>query len=109
MDLLPHPGIVRALAGRSVRLWLVVRVVMVVVPLANGADLAELLRWHPGGALVVLAVCVLLGFVDTRRRGERALLGNLGASDRQLAALFLLTAAAGELVLAGALGALALA
>jgi hypothetical protein len=52
---------------------------------------------------VLLAVCALLGFLDTRMRKERALLANLGVSDIEIALMFAAPAFIGELMLAVAL------
>lgn len=58
----------------------------------------------PGFTLQMILWSVVLSFVDTRRRGERALLGNLGVHPATLGALFAGAAIIGEgtLWLAGA-------
>ena len=90
----------RTLATRGATLWLLTRVLIsfvFAVPRIAGADAA-----HPNPGAVV-AICVLVGLVDLRRRGEEMLWSNLGVSRTQLVALFAATAAIGEIVLALAL------
>jgi hypothetical protein len=53
--------------------------------------------------LWVTVVCIALLLADTRRRGERALWGNLGVSTTQLAAVSAAVCVAGESLLAVAL------
>ena len=86
------------------RLWLILRIAIAVVPLlVQAADPADLLRYSLSGSLTVLACCALLGLIDTRMRKERALLANLGITDAEIARLFAVPAALGELTLAIAL------
>ncbi len=49
--------------------------------------------------LAVIAVTVMLGFVDAQRLSERVLLGNLGIATGQQALLLGFAAACGEFVL----------
>lgn len=95
------PGVVvRLFALRATLLWIAVRVLLIVV--ASGPDLLE-------GNIVVLgaevapAVALLNGacaFIDTARRGERALWGNLGISNVAIALVFATAAVSGEAALA---------
>ena len=97
----PAPPITRAYFARGMRLWLVVRLTVMIVPvLVKAATPAEVLRYSPSGGLVLVALCGLLGFLDTRMRRERALLANLGIADREITAMFAAPAAFGELLLA---------
>jgi hypothetical protein len=101
---LPDSSILKPYLGRGFRLWLIVRIAIAAVPLlAGGGTVSDALSWDPVSAIATLSVCALLGFIDTRRRGERALLGNLGIQDRALVAMFLAAPAAGEILLALAL------
>ena len=101
---IPAPAIVRAWFARGIRLWLIVRLTVAVVPvLVAAADPADVLRYSLSGSVVLLSCCALLGFLDTRMRKERALLANLGISDREIVLLFAAPAALGEMMLAIAL------
>lgn len=91
----------RALATRAVIVWAMVRLlvsaVFALVPpeiTASGATI----RATPSHA-VIIALAVIVGMVDLRRRGEWMLWANLGISVMQLALLFAGTALAGELLL----------
>jgi hypothetical protein len=98
---IPHTSIVRRYITRGFILWILVRIVTTVV--AAVSDMippGDLTRWSPAGAVGVLGICAALGFVDVRFRGERALLGNLGIDDREVAAMFLIPATLGEFILA---------
>jgi hypothetical protein len=98
---IPDASILKPYLGRGFRLWLIVRIAIAVVPLLAGDGTAsDVLSWDPVSAIATLFVCALLGLIDTRRRGERALLGNLGIQDRALVAMFLAPGAVGEIVLA---------
>jgi hypothetical protein len=75
--------------------------VVAVVAVRNGGKIPpELLRWSLAGSIGTLSICVALAFVDIRRRGERALVGNLGLSDHELVANYVAGAALVELVFA---------
>ena len=72
--------------------------VIAVVTMANGGKIPpELLRWSLAGTIGTLPICAALAFVDIRRRGERALLGNLGLGDLELVANYVAGAALVEL------------
>jgi hypothetical protein len=88
--------IVRAYVGRGARLWLLTRLAVGIVFLfgqANPLDVST--RNSFGLVLVSTFACA----VDTTRRRELVLLGNLGVSHAQLAAFFALPAIAGESLL----------
>lgn len=86
----------RHLLRRGARLWLAVRLIVMGLMLwAQGEPIAI------GGSatLAVIAVTVMLGFVDAQRLSERVLLGNLGIPIEQQALLLGSGAAFGEIVL----------
>jgi len=75
--------------------------VIAVVTVANGGRIPpEMLRWSLAGSIGTLAICAALAFIDIRRRGERALLGNLGLGDHELVANYVAGAALVELAFA---------
>ena len=98
----------RAFAARGVRLWVLVRLlvgVAVVLTAASGGraaavDLASAFLLAPPAALLVVPLTAALGLLDVARRGERALLGNLGVSRRRAAAWLAAPAVLGELLVA---------
>ncbi len=101
----PDASILAPLLRRAAGLWILVRIAVVgLAAIAPGGDDVALLHWHPPGAIGSIAACALLGFIDTRRRKERALLANLGVADRELVAIFVTPAIFGEIVLAFVLG-----
>ncbi len=61
------------------------------------------LALSPASALWVAALAALLGMIDSRRRNEPVLLGNLGVSEAAIALAFLAMTGAAELVLGIAL------
>ena len=98
---LPHLSIVRGYFARGIVLWVLARLMMMVVAIFGAAiPLREVIRWSVSGALGMLGVCAVLGFVDVRVRRERTLLGNLGIEDRELVVMYVVPAIVGELVLA---------
>jgi hypothetical protein len=83
--MLPTWLIVRAYLARSLRLWLGLRLLLAAV----GALAASYpFRLSAGTIVPIVVLTVLVAFVDTRRRREQVLLGNLGVSATMLAALF---------------------
>lgn len=88
---------------RVVGLWLLIHTfVFAALSLAQGASgvasvAPDPVRPNPAGVTVV---CALLVLADVRRRGERALWGNLGLSTTQLTAICLGVCAIGETLLA---------
>ena len=98
---IPASIILRAYFARGMWLWLIVRIAVAAVPVLVGALApAAVLRYSLSGSLALLVCCALLGVIDSRARRERALLGNLGVSDREIALMFAVPAAVGELMLA---------
>ena len=97
---LPSTLILQRYFVRGFILWIMARLMLVAVALFGNAPIRDIARWSVEGAVGMLAVCALLGFVDVRVRGERALLSNLGIGDRDTAAMFLAPAIVGELLLA---------
>ena len=82
-------------------LWALVHAFAFAVLVMSGVESAAVAaRPNP---LWVTAVCVVLLLADARRRGERALWGNLGVSTTQLAALGAVVCVVGETLLAVAL------
>ena len=96
--------------ARGVRLWILARLFVVVGVAfaamsggrAAGIEPAALLLLAPPAALLVVPLTAMLGLADVARRGERALLGNLGVSRRRVAVWFAAPAVVGELLLAAA-------
>ena len=97
----PDASVLVPYLRRAFGLWLIIRIAIVVLAAMSPAfDEISLLHWHLPGALGSIAACAILGIIDTRRRGERALLANLGVTDRELILMFVASAVMGELVLA---------
>jgi hypothetical protein len=78
---------VRALSTRVLVLWALVHGLYGVVTLLGASPTAASPDPLAPNALWLVVVCTALLFVDVRRRGERALWGNLGISATQLAVL----------------------
>lgn len=74
-------------------LWGLVRLLIVALALAAQLTASDL-KPNPFG---VAMLCGLVGLVDIRRRGERALWGNLGVSTRTLVAVYVAAATIGEI------------
>lgn len=94
--MLPNLLITRAYVVRGLWLWVGVRALVAAV-----FAMAELgpLPLSFGSAIQVVLLCVIVGFVDIRRRHERALLGNLGLGNAVMALLFVVPAIFGEIIL----------
>lgn len=92
-----------AIVVRQLGLWVLLRAVhatvAAVVGVAGGGPVLSPIR-QPQPAVVIL--CVALGVVETLRRHERVLLGNLGIDWKQLACLM----AGPALAMEGAIGAI---
>ena|SRR5687768_6886832 len=98
---LPHLSIVRRYAARGFVLWVLARLMMMAVAIFGALiPLREVVRWSASGAIGMLGVCAVLGFVDVRVRRERTLLGNLGIDDREVVVMYIAAAVVGELLLA---------
>lgn len=52
-----------------------------------------------GSVIEVILLCTAVGFLDIRRRHERALLSNLGLGNVSIAVLFIIPAILGEVIL----------
>lgn len=83
--MLPRSLIVRAYLARSLLLWLGIRVILA---LAGALAASDLVRLSAAAIPLVVCLTVVVAFVDTRRRHERVLLGNLGIGPVVLASLF---------------------
>ena len=88
--------IVRAYVGRGARIWLLTRLAVGIVFLFGQGDPLDVSTRNAFGLVVVSTLACA---VDTTRRRELILLGNLGVSYTQLAAFFALPAIAGEVLL----------
>ena len=90
----PNPILLRAYLLRGALIWLGVRmIVAVIVSLAGGSPL----QLSAATSLEVVAISVILGFVEFSRRRERALVANLGVSRLVLFWMYLFPASLGEL------------
>jgi len=97
----PNQILLRAYLLRGVMIWLGVRmIVAAIVSLAGGSPL----QLSAATSLEVVAISVILGFVEFSRRRERALLANLGVSRLILFWICLFPACVSELGVRVALG-----
>lgn len=94
--MLPNLLVTRAYVVRGLWLWVGVRAVAAAV--FATAEL-EPLPLSAGAVIQVILLCVIVGFVDIRRRHERALLGNLGLGNAAMTLLFVAPAIFGEIIL----------
>lgn len=100
----PTPLIVRAYLARGFRLWVVLRAAATAVLVAT-----------PGGSpklsaemvIILTALCVSAGLLDTRAHGESALLANLGIELPIIGVFFAVPALLGEVALHFAMAAIA--
>jgi hypothetical protein len=92
----PNPLIVRAYLSRGARLWLATRVMLSAVLLLAGTNPVRL---SAAVAVAIVLLTVVVSLLDTHRRRERALLGNLGIRPLLLGALFAGPALIGEVAL----------
>lgn len=90
------PLIVRAYLARGTRLWVITRALLIVAFLFASADPFRLSAVELVGVITLSAA---LGFLETRRHRERALLGNLGVSPLLLGGLFAAPAFVGEVAI----------
>jgi hypothetical protein len=104
--MLPNSLIVRTYLLRGAKLWLFTRIAVAgafAFAAAVGGGVAPAfnnpLQLSPVAVAGVVALSVGLAYLDTRRHRESILLGNLGVSQLHLAAMFIVPAIAGEIVL----------
>lgn len=100
----PNPLVVRAYLARGAKLWVLTRALLIVAFLFANADPFRLSAVEFVGVITLSAA---LGFLETRRHRERALLGNLGVSPLVLGAMFTGPALAGEIAFCLGVAALA--
>lgn len=94
--MLPNRLVVSTYAARGALLWAGTRAILTVVFLLGGVDPSRL-SFVAIGEVVLLSVIV--SFVETYRRHERALLGNLAVRPLTLAVLFAAPAILAEVVI----------
>lgn len=92
----PNPLVVQAYLLRGALLWIVARAAITgALVLAEG----DALKLSTTALVEVVLLIVALGWIETRRRREGALLANLGVSPLVLSAFFAGPALLGEFVL----------
>jgi hypothetical protein len=94
--------LVRTFVARGFRLWLLTRLLIIAVffftgGLGGGAE--NPFKLASIAVASVIAMSVVVGLVETVRRRELALLGNLGVSRGYLVAFYGIPALFGEIVL----------
>jgi len=94
--MLANSLVAKAYLRRGLWLWLVARATITTVLLIAGADAWNL---SASALTVVVLLIVALGWFETFRHRERALLGNLGVSPLLLSAFFAVPALLGETLL----------
>ena len=82
--------------SRGARLWLATRAALTAAMLLAGTNPARL---SAAAAVEVILMSVVVSFVDTHHRRERALLANLGVRPIALGVLFAGPALLGEIAL----------
>ena len=92
----PSPLIARAYLFRGALLWIVARAAITGALVLAGGDA---LRLSTTALVGVVLLIVALGWIETRRRREGALLANLGVSPYVLSVFFAAPALFGEFVL----------
>ena len=90
----PNRLVVRAYAIRGAKLWLATRAVVSIVFLFGQVNPLD---FSVSGSVRMVAIAVCVSFLETHRRGERALLANLGIRPQMLAVLFVVPALIGEI------------
>jgi hypothetical protein len=93
---LPNRLVVRAYVVRGFLLWFLTRLIISALLLAMGDNP---LGVSPVATLYIVALTTIACFIETRRRHELALLGNLGVSRGYMIALFTVPAIAGEMLI----------
>jgi hypothetical protein len=86
----------RALMLRAFVLWAVLRVIVEIA----SAFAAQAGETPPDSPIGIVLLCVVVAYIDVRRRQERALWANLGISLPIVAGIFGAIAVTGEVVLA---------
>ena len=86
--------VVRAYAARGAKLWLATRAAVSIVFLFGQVNPLD---FSISGSMRMVVIAVGVSFLETHRRGERALLANLGVRPRMLAVLFVVPALIGEI------------
>jgi hypothetical protein len=102
--MLPSRLVTQAYAARGTRLWIATRALISVVfffAKINPFDMSA------GSSIEIVLVSVALCFLDTRRRREDVLLGNLGVTRPVLGVLFAIPAILGEIAIAIVVGMIA--
>jgi hypothetical protein len=94
--MLPNRLVVRAYLFRGALLWIVTRATITSALVLAGSNA---LRLSTAALVEVVLLIVALGWIETRRRRESALLGNLGVSPVVLSVFFGAPALLGELLL----------
>ena len=92
----PNPLVVRAYLLRGALLWIVARAAITGALVLAGGDALKL---STTALVEVVLLIVALGWIETRRRREGALLANLGVSPLILSVFFAGPALLGEFVL----------
>lgn len=92
----PDSVVIRPYLLRGLFLWIVTRVAITGVILLAGGNAIE---FSTAASVEVVILIVALGWVETLRLRERALLGNLGVSPLVLSSFFAGPALLGELAL----------
>ncbi|MEO7043431.1 MAG: hypothetical protein ABI035_14305 [Gemmatimonadaceae bacterium] len=93
---LPNRLIVRTYATRGALLWVATRAILIAIFLRGGFDPFQLSAAAMGG---VVLLSVVVCFLETYRRHERALLGNLAVRPVTLIVLFATPALLGEVAI----------
>ena len=91
-----HSLVVRAYVRRGARLWLASRALLAAVFLFGQADP---IRTPTMGAALIILWVVGVSILETHRRGEFVLLGNLGIRPSAVAAMYAVPATVAEVAL----------
>lgn len=92
----PNPLVAQAYLLRGALLWIVTRAALTGALVLAGGDALKL---STTTLVAVVLLIVALGWIETRRRREGALLANLGVSPFALSVLFAAPALLGEFVI----------
>ena len=94
--MVPNTLVASAYLRRGLWLWLVIRATITSVLLIAGADVRKL---STTASVEVVLLIVVVGWLETFRHRERALLGNLCVSPLLLSTFFAVPALLGEAIL----------